>query len=60
MLLEFAIIPTIVAYRDFPGGKMVRNPPANSGDARDESSIAEYSLERPLMKLKLKYFGHMM
>ena len=39
MLLEFAISPAIEAYRDFPGGTMVRNPTASARDARDDGTI---------------------
>ena len=31
-------------FKDFPGGTVVKNPPANSGDARDTGLIPE--LER--------------
>ena len=28
-----------VPFQGFPGGSMVKNPPANAGDARDLSSV---------------------
>lgn len=36
---RFAISPTIEAYRDFPGGTMVKNPTASARDARDDGTI---------------------
>ena len=56
---------------DYPGGPVVKNPPANAGDmgsipglGRFQSILkeinSEYSLEGLTLKLKLQYFGHLM
>ena len=59
-------------YEDFPGGSLVRNPPANAGDTglipgsrRSNQSILKeinpgISLEGMMLKLKLQHFGHLM
>ena len=29
---ETALVVTVVSFRDFPGGPVVKNPPSNAGD----------------------------
>ena len=40
----------LFSYRAFPGGSVVKNLPANSGDARDEIRIRSLDQEDPLKK----------
>ena len=53
----------------FPGDAVVKNPPANAGDADLipgflgvilKEISPEYSFERLILKLKLQHFGHLM
>ena len=39
----------------FPGGRVVKNPPANAGDARDMSSILSW--EEPLEEETATHFS---
>ena len=39
MYIHIYVCVCVCVCVGFPGGSMVKNPPANAGDARDEGSI---------------------
>ena len=39
VLLLLLLLLLLVSWRGLPGGTVVKNPPANGGDARDTGSI---------------------